>query len=88
MQELAFMKRIAECEDIEGLPVLLDDFVVIGPRGKHICIVMDLLSSDVGSFRRQCPNKRLPSHIAKNIIYLVLEGVEQLHGCGIIHTGK
>ncbi|KAK7682298.1 hypothetical protein QCA50_014501 [Cerrena zonata] len=86
MQELAFMKKIAECEDIDALPILRHDFVVTGPRGKHLCLVMDVLGSDMGSLRRKSPSKSLPLYFVKNIILLVLEGLEQLHSLGIIHT--
>lgn len=88
MQELQFLKAIQGCDDINSLPILRDDFFVDGPRGRHMCFVMDLLSTDVSSFRRQFPNKALPPFWVKNIIALVLEGLEQLHDLDIIHTGE
>ena len=88
IQELQFLKAIQVCDDINSLPVLRDDFFVDGPRGRHLCFVMDLLSTDVSSFRRQFPKKALPAFWVKNIIALVLEGLEQLHDLGIIHTGE
>ncbi|KAH0835718.1 kinase-like protein [Lanmaoa asiatica] len=86
IQELQFLKAIQACDDINSLPVLRDDFFVDGPRGRYLCFVMDLLSTDVSSFRRQFPKKALPPFWVKNIIALVLEGLEQLHDLDIIHT--
>ena len=57
MQELEFLKTIQCCEDINSLPILRDDFFVNGPGGRHLCLVMDLLSTDVSSFRCQFPKK-------------------------------
>lgn len=88
MQELQFLKAIQRCEDINCLPILRDDFFVGGPRGNHLCFIMDLLSTNVSSFRRQFPKKALPPFWVKNIIVLVLEGLVQLHDLGIIHTGE
>ncbi|GBE83460.1 hypothetical protein SCP_0505090 [Sparassis crispa] len=85
-QELQFLKKIAECEDIDGLPVLRDDFVISGPRGDHMCFIMDLLSTNVSSLRLQSPTKSLPSYLVKNIISLTLQGLMQLHSLDIIHT--
>ena len=52
-----------------------------------MCFVMNLLSTDVSSFRRSAPNKALKPYIVKNIICQVLEALMQLHSLDIIHTG-
>ncbi|KAI0823098.1 kinase-like protein [Trametes gibbosa] len=85
-RELEFLQQIAACEDINSLPVLEDHFEESGPGGAHLCLVMQLLSSDVSSFRRTSPTKALPVHIVKNILAQTLEGLKQLHELNIIHT--
>ncbi|CAL1705897.1 unnamed protein product [Somion occarium] len=87
MQELQFLRKIAEhSDDVENLPILEDDFIVHGPRGDHLCFIMIPLCSDVSSFRRSSPTKALPVYFVKNIISLVLEGLDYLHGLDIVHT--
>ena len=87
MQELRFLKKIADCEDINGLPVLRDNFTITSHFGEHLCLLMDPMSSDVGSLRRSSPTKCLPIYMVKNIVASVLEGLEQLHDLSIVHTG-
>ncbi|KAF8959826.1 kinase-like domain-containing protein [Flammula alnicola] len=90
MHELEFLKAIQAhddiAQDIFSLPFLCDDFEVQGPRGSHLCFVMNLLSTDVSSFRKSAPNKALKPYIVKNIIGQVLEALAQLHSLDIIHT--
>ncbi|KAI0029591.1 kinase-like protein [Vararia minispora EC-137] len=85
-RELEFLKQIAACDDIDSLPVLEDHFEERGPEGTHLCLVTQLLSTDVSSFRRSAPNKALPAHTAKTILTQILEALAQLHALGIIHT--
>ncbi|KAF8960604.1 kinase-like protein [Flammula alnicola] len=86
MHELEFLKTVQKQDDINKLPILLDDIEIKGPQGSHLCFVMDLLSSDVSSFRRSAPKKALKPYIVKNIISQVLEALVQLHNLDIIHT--
>ena len=81
------LKTIVEQSDCDALPVLRDHFMVSGPNGEHLCILMDPLSSDLGSFRRTSPTKALPAYMVKNIIALVLGALGRLHKLQIIHTG-
>jgi hypothetical protein len=87
MPELEFLQAIQSCEDVDCLPILRDHFEQRGPRGSHLCFVMDLLSTDVSSFRRSFPTRALPPFFVKNIISLVLQGVDQIHELNIVHTG-
>jgi len=67
--------------------MLRDDFEEEGPHGVHLCLVMDLLSTDVSSFRRSAPDKRLPLYMTKMIVALMVESLESLYELNIIHTG-
>jgi serine/threonine-protein kinase SRPK3 len=87
MYELEFLKTIRKQDDINNLPILYNDIEVQGPRGSHLCFLMDLLSSDLSSFRRIAPNKALNPYIVKNIISQVLEALVQLHSLDTVHTG-
>ncbi|TFY74035.1 hypothetical protein EWM64_g9976 [Hericium alpestre] len=83
LQEREFLKKIAACENTESLPVLRDDFVLSGPRGDHLCFVMDFLSTDVSSLRRQSPTRALPVHLQLHeldIVHLDINGDNVLFG--------
>ncbi|KAF9068745.1 kinase-like domain-containing protein [Rhodocollybia butyracea] len=85
-RELMFLQQIAACEDINSLPILEDSFEEQGPEGTHLCLVLELMSTDVSSFRRSSPTKALPVHVVKIIVQRTLEAVAQLHELDIIHT--
>jgi serine/threonine-protein kinase SRPK3 len=69
---------------------LLDHFEHHGPHGTHLCLVMELLGtnlSDIQSlYLRQ--QKAVPSIIVRRFLKQVLIGLDYLHrSCGIVHTG-
>jgi len=86
MRELEFMKEIREWKDSDHLPLLRDHFVERGPRGEHLCLVMDLYSTSVSALRRSAPHKALPPYMTRNIIMMLVEALVQLHSMRIVHT--
>ncbi len=84
------MKAIRELRSSRAvnLPYLSDHFEIEGPYGKHLCLVLPVLSTDVSHFRRSAPLKKLTSPVVKIIIIQVLGALATLHGAGIIHGGK
>lgn len=85
-QERDFMRLIANRE-VNGLPILLDDFELVAPNGRrHICLVMYALGPNLSDFRNASPDKALQPHIVKSIIAQLLDTLNQLHSAGIIHT--
>lgn len=88
MREREFLNEIVSRDTSNQLPLLRDDFEERGPKGLHICLVMNLLSSNISSFHRSAPSKALPPYIVRNIIAMVLEALVQLHDMNIVHTGK
>ncbi|KDR77477.1 hypothetical protein GALMADRAFT_65792 [Galerina marginata CBS 339.88] len=86
--ELEILKAIKELKGIHKLPRLLDDFEIDGPHGKHLCLVTPVLSTDVSSFRRSAPSKRLGLQAVKIIVVQVVESLVSLHAAQIIHTGR
>src|SRR6266481_203145 len=86
--ELEYLKAIRDLgDDRPYIPMLRDDFEEEGPHGVHLCLVMDILSTDVSSFRRSAPDKCLPLYMTKMIVALMVESLESLHDLNIIHTG-
>lgn len=82
------MQRLrSEC-DSPLLPTLVDDFRLHDADGRlRICMVMNILGSDVGTFRRTAPEKSLPHYIVRTIMRQVIEALALLHAVGIVHTG-
>ncbi|KZT01577.1 kinase-like protein [Laetiporus sulphureus 93-53] len=86
MRELEFLKEIEARNDTDYLPMLRDHFFEHGPRGEHLCLVMDLYSTSVSALRRSAPNKALPPYMVRNIVMMLVEALVQLHAMRIVHT--
>lgn len=88
MLERESLRQVAACEDINCLPVLRDEFTLRTKGGRqHICFIMDLLGPNLASIRMRGPTKALPHYVVRNILAQVVEGLVQLHGLNIVHTG-
>ncbi|GJE90004.1 kinase-like protein [Phanerochaete sordida] len=84
MLEVDVMKNLRDLGGHPRLPTLFEDFSIL--HGSHICLAMNVLGSDVGSFRRSAPNKALPLHVVRVIMLQVIDAVAHLHKHGIVHT--
>lgn len=84
--EAAMLRKAAALDKNAFLPFLMDDFEILGPHGTHIALVLTLLTTDIGQFRRTAPNQRLPLHTVKMIISCVMSALVELHSLDIIHT--
>jgi serine/threonine-protein kinase SRPK3 len=87
--ELGIMAAIRGLEGYLSLrlPDLFDHFETESPHGRHLCLVMRVLSSDATHFRCSAPSKRLGFQTVKIIIAQVLEALVALHAVGIVHAG-
>jgi hypothetical protein len=68
---------------------MLDYFEHPGPKGAHLCVVMELMWQDLCAFMRgyfDDDEERLP--LVKEISKKCLECLSALHGCGIVHNGN
>jgi serine/threonine-protein kinase SRPK3 len=88
LQEVEIMQAVSVLDDNDNLPILYDHFEHDGPYGRHLCLVMEPLTTDISSFRRTTPRKALPVHTVKIVIIHVLEALKALHEAKIIHAGK
>ena len=88
MRELEFLKEIEAQGNTDHLPLLRDSFTERGPRGEHLCLVMDLYSTSVSALRRSAPHKALPPYMVRNIVMMLVEALAQLQKMRIVHTGR
>jgi hypothetical protein len=54
----------------------------------HLCLVLDVVGFSYEHLRLSSPTKSLPRHIVQRAVAGVLEELEKLHDCGLIHGGS
>jgi len=67
---------------------LYDTFVEKSHHGDHLCLVLDVAGFSYEHLRLLLPTKLLPRHIVQRGVAGVLEELEKLHNCGLIHGGS
>jgi len=66
---------------------LLDDFKIVGPNGRHVCLVFEVLGCNLLKLIIRSNYLGIPLTNVKRIMRRVLEGLDYLHTkCKIIHT--
>ncbi|EZG00074.1 CMGC/SRPK protein kinase [Trichophyton rubrum MR1459] len=69
------------------LRTCLDAFDLIGPKGKHMCLVYEPMREPLWIFRKRFISRQIPLPIAKTYIFFLLVGLDYLHSeCKIVHT--
>ena len=86
--ELKILQTIDTATDKCNLPRLVDHFEMDGPHGRHLCLVLPVLSETVDSFRLSAPSKSLEPRKVKIIISEVGHALIRLHDVNIIHNGE
>lgn len=66
---------------------LFDSFTHNGPNGEHICLILEPLRLGTGSISRAF-NGPMPLPLVKRIAKQILQALQYVHECGVIHTGK
>ncbi|EFE30401.1 uncharacterized protein ARB_02773 [Trichophyton benhamiae CBS 112371] len=70
------------------LRTCLDAFELIGPKGKHMCLVYEPMREPLWIFQKRFISRQIPLPIAKTYIFFLLVGLDYLHSeCKIVHTG-
>jgi serine/threonine-protein kinase SRPK3 len=91
--ELNILRRIAAADlhhaGYAYVARLLEDFVLAGPHGQHLCLVFNVLGESVSAFRRRLPSRTIPAALVRQIGRQIFSGLHYLYEtCGVIHTGK
>lgn len=66
---------------------LLDEFVIEGPNGKHITLVMEPMDVSVFDVYR-CIRGPMPLPLVKRVAKHTLLALQYIHECNMIHTGN
>merc|ERR1740138_887564 len=81
------VKHLFPCKPFTGVVQLLDYFEHLGPNGKHVCIVFEVMGPNVLALIKQYRFKGIPMEIVRKVAAHTLIGLDYLHRlCGIIHT--
>lgn len=71
------------------LRTCLDAFELIGPKGKHMCLVYEPMREPLWIFQKRFISRQIPLPIAKTYIFFLLVGLDYLHSeCKVVHTGN
>jgi len=84
--------RIAEANPSHGgytiVRRLHDVFTVANGDEEHSCAVYELMREPLNEFRWRLKDERIPLHLFKLYMIILLEALDYLHSeCHIIHTG-
>ena len=83
---------LLQLNDIDPVPTnvikLLDHFEINGPNGSHLCLVLELMWMDVGTFLGGQNSPMVKMSIVREVARQVLVGLEVLRRNGITHNGN
>eukprot|EP01120_Amphizonella_sp_Union-15-10_P000909 TRINITY_DN10985_c0_g1_i1.p1 TRINITY_DN10985_c0_g1~~TRINITY_DN10985_c0_g1_i1.p1 ORF type:complete len:508 (+),score=103.30 TRINITY_DN10985_c0_g1_i1:89-1612(+) len=89
LDEIKILSKILSEDPTGVVPCIRmqDHFTVLGPNGKHVCMVFEHLGVNLLTLIRLYENSGLPMPLVKIFTKQVLTGLAFLHEkCGIIHT--
>jgi serine/threonine-protein kinase SRPK3 len=71
----------------ENIIKLLDHFELMGPNGSHLCVVLELMWVDVGTFMGAQYSSEVRMSAGREIAMQILRSLEVLRSYGITHNG-
>jgi serine/threonine-protein kinase SRPK3 len=90
-RELEVLKHIENTLDDTGsrfIVRMLDHFELTGPNGTHLCLVLELMCLNISTlFAGYRGEPHLRVSLAKKVSKQLLQGLEVLRQCGVIHNG-
>lgn len=70
------------------IPQLIDDFWVVGPNGRHRCIVTPLAQMSLFNSTEASTSGLFRPRVAQSIIAQLIRGVAHIHSKDNVHGGK
>lgn len=91
-QEIAISHYLENCSvDHSGKSMIrpvLDSFDIIGPKGRHKCLLYQPLWWSFAAFLDLLPERRFPKNLVQQSAQLLLVALDYLHKCDVVHTGE
>ena len=72
----------------EYVSSLLDEFVINGPNGRHLCFVSEAAGYSVAQSKETSLTWKFPPNVARAVSAQVILGLNYIHSCGVVHAGK
>ena len=69
------------------IPLLLDQFSLHGPNGRHTCLVQEPAGCSIAASKEDSINFLFPVETARSIAAQLIMGVAYLHSRGVCHGG-
>ena len=66
---------------------LLDSFHHPGPNGQHFCLVYKAMGENILRTQGRMPSHKIPLPMLKQITRQLLQALDLLHTCDLVHTG-
>lgn len=85
LDEIRLMKDLSQGDPEHKEPVLhmLNDFVIRGPNGRHICLVCEVAGDNLLTLIRKYDYRGIPIAMVKQIMTDVLSGLHYMHRYGL-----
>ncbi|PLB39999.1 kinase-like domain-containing protein [Aspergillus candidus] len=87
--EIDVSKHLQNADDHFGkklVRLVLDSFEVVGPHGKHVCLVYQPLGMNFAEFQKLLPDSKFPKNLAQRSIQLILISLAFMHENNVTHT--
>lgn len=70
------------------VPLLLNEFIITGPSGRHRCIVSDVAGPSLAQWRESDNIWKFPVNVVRSIAAQIIWGLAYIQSRGVIHSGK
>jgi serine/threonine-protein kinase SRPK3 len=89
----AFLRQNNGAVPASLFPRIIQDFMIHGPNGDHLCVVMEALGASLNMMLdfaevSEPRQSRLPLAARMTVAFQIAKGVAHLHDKGIVHGGK
>lgn len=88
--EMAISDHLKASDDHSGKTLVrpvLDSLEVVGPHGKHTCLVYQPLGMSFTEFQNLCPDEKLPKDLIQRSLQLTLIFLTFVHNNNVVRTG-
>ncbi|OBT44955.1 hypothetical protein VE00_04108 [Pseudogymnoascus sp. WSF 3629] len=65
---------------------LLDEFVINGPNGRHLCVVSEAAGCSIAQSKEASITWKFPPNVARAVSAQALLGLDYIHSCGVVHA--